>query len=212
MTIEKGIESFKTSVMQDCQKGSNCFSENGCTKVRHIYLPEDKPGLIEMGITTKCVANTKCFHDYCGKYKWVLERAKHYADKTGKTVEEVMKIWETDRTYWYMNYYQDCNQPMLTSENIITYEDWIISLNDRFGPDKEKWAFRCPRCGNIQTIKDFLDHGIDNAESRVYFSCIGRYVKGIGCDWTLGGLFKINKTSVIKDAQVFPVFEMADAV
>ena len=104
--MKKGIESFKAEVMKDCQSANNCFSENGCTKERYKYLPEDNPKLIEMGIKQKCVANTKCTHDYCGKYKWVLERAKHYAEKTGKTVEEVMEIWENDRTYWYMNYYQ----------------------------------------------------------------------------------------------------------
>jgi len=35
---------------------------------------------------------------------------EHYAAKSGKTAEEVLKIWETDRTYWYMNYYQEDNQ------------------------------------------------------------------------------------------------------
>lgn len=87
--MKKGIESLKAAVMQDCQKGENCFSENGCTKQRYVDLPQDNPALLEMGFKTKCVANTKCFHDYCGKYKWILERAAHYAEKTGKTVEEI---------------------------------------------------------------------------------------------------------------------------
>lgn len=149
--MKKGIESFKAAVMKDCQSANNCFSENGCTKERYKYLPEDNPKLIEMGFKQKCVANTKCTHDYCGKYKWVLERAKHYAAKTGKTVEEVMEIWENDRTYWYMNYYQDCNQPLLNSESIINYEDWLAELKNRFGNDAKKWAFKCPSCNNVQT-------------------------------------------------------------
>lgn len=54
------------------------------------------------------------------------------------------------------------------------------------------------------------NHGIQDKKEEVFFNCIGRYVKGNGCDWSLGGLLQINKVSVLKDAQVFPVFEMAD--
>lgn len=210
--MKKGIESFKAAVINTCKGGDDCFSENGCTKERYAHLPETNPNLIKMGIKTKCVSQTKCFHDYCGKYKWVLDRAKHYSEHTGKSLEEVMQIWETDRTYSYMNYYQECNQPLLNSESIINYEDWISELKKRFGNDSKKWAFKCPSCGNTQTTKDFIDNGIDTPEKKVYFSCIGRYVKGRGCDWTLGGFLKINKVSVMKDAQMFPVFEMADSI
>jgi hypothetical protein len=207
--MKKGLESFKASVQKDCEQYTNCFSENGCTKERYIYLPEDNPKLIEMGFKTKCVMNTKCSHDYCGKYKWVLERAKHYSEKTGKTVEEIMESWENDRGYWYMNYYQDCNQPLINSESVIEYDSWISALKEKYGEDSKKWKFKCPSCGNEQSIEDFLSHNIEEPENKVYYNCIGRYVSGIGCDWTLGGLFKINKVSVLKDAVVFPVFEIA---
>ena len=210
--MEKGLESFKASVIKDCQGGENCFSENGCTKERYAHLPEDNQKLIEMGFKTKCVSQTKCFHDYCAKYKWVIERAKHYAEKTGKTVDEVMKIWETDRSYWYMNYYQECNQPLLNSESIINYEDWLSELKSRFGEDSKKWAFKCPSCRNIQTAQDFIDNGLEEHKDNVYFNCIGRYMKNKGCNWSLGGLLKINKVSVMKDAKIFPVFEMAGGV
>ena len=208
--MKKGIESLKAAVMKDCAEGENCFSENGCTKERYKTLPEDNPGLLKMGFKTKCVATTKCFHDYCGKYKWTLERAKHYAEKTGKTVDEILEAWETDRTYWYMNYYQDANQPELNSDKIIPYEDWIADLKSKFGEDPKKWTFKCPSCGGTQNAQLFIDNKVEEPENKVYFSCIGRYVKGMGCDWTLGGLFKIHKISVLKDGQVFPVFETAD--
>jgi hypothetical protein len=210
--MEKGLESFKASVMKDCQDGEKCFSENGCTKERYVHLPQDNKKLIEMGFKTKYVAQTKCFHDYCAKYKWVIERANHYAEKTGKTVDEVMKIWETDRRYWYMNYYQECNQPLLNSESIINYEDWISELKSRFGEDSKKWAFKCPNCGNVQTVQDFVDNGLEEYKDYVYFNCIGRYIKDKGCDWTMGGLLKINKVSVMKDAKIFHVFEMVDGI
>jgi hypothetical protein len=186
----KGIDKLRASVMADCQRGKNCFSENGCTAAHH----------------------NGCSHAYCDKYKWVLDRAAHYAEKAGKTTNEVIEIWETDRSYWYMNYYQECNQPLLTSESIINYDDWILELKARFGDDPKQWAFVCPSCGNVQTIQHFIDHGLKGLADNVYYHCIGRYVKNIGCDWTLGGLLKINKVSVMRNAQVFPVFEMADAV
>ncbi len=208
--MERGLESLKAEVMKDCAAGENCFSENGCRHERYKYLPQDNPRLIEMGIKSKCVANTKCFTDYCGKYKWVLERAKHYSEKTGKSVDEILRIWETDRGYWYMNYYQESNQPLINSESIFLYDDWISQLKERFGNDPAKWAFKCVNCGNVQTAQDFIDNNVEEHKESVYFNCIGRYVKGKGCDWTLGGLLKMNKVSVMKDALVVPVFEMAD--
>lgn len=209
---KKGIESLRAAVMKDCADGHNCFSENGCTKERYLHLPEDNPKLVAIGCKTKCVSNTKCFHDYCGKYKWIMERAQHYSEKTGKTVEEIIEIWEKDRTYSYMNYYQEGNQPLLFFDKIYNYDDWIKELKARFGDDAKQWAFKCPSCGNTQTAQMFLDHKIEAPENKVYYSCIGRFVKGKGCDWTLGGLLRIHKTSVLKDAMVFPVFEMAEKV
>ena len=57
-----------------------------------------------------CVAcGGKCSHKYCDKFKWVIDRAKAYGEATGLNWEDVLDGWETDRNYWYMNYYQDCN-------------------------------------------------------------------------------------------------------
>jgi hypothetical protein len=208
--MKKGIESLKADVMRDCSEGENCFSENGCTKERYKTLPQDNPALLEMGIKTKCVQNTKCFHDYCGKYKWILERATHYAETTGKTQEQVIEAWESDRTYWYMNFYQECNQPEIKSDNVIMYDDWIAELKNRFGTDAKKWAFKCPSCGNVQSGEDFINAEVENPQGKVYFNCIGRHVIRKGCDWTLGGLLKIHTQSVVKDGHITPVFEMAD--
>lgn len=211
-TEKKGIESLKESVISDCKGGENCFNPNGCDKVTHEYLPEDNPALVKMGLKTKCVRRIKCFHIYCDKYKWVMDRAKMYAEFTGQTVEEVIEAWEKDRSYWYMNYYQDCNQPEIKKEsgmNVVKYDDWVSGLKKKFGEDAKQWKFKCPACGHIQCAQDFIDAKIENPENKVYFSCIGRWKKGTGCDWTLGGLLKINSTVVVKDMQIFPVFEMA---
>ena len=205
----KGIESLSEAVLKDCKGGEDCFNSNGCDKVRYKDLPQDNINLVAMGIKTKCVAQTKCFHDYCGKYKWIIERAKHYAEKTGKTHLEILEAWEEKRSYWYMNYYQDSKQPLLEGENILMYEDWIKKLKERFGNDAKKWAFVCPSCKNTQTIQDFIDNKIEEPENKVYFSCIGRYVTGKGCDWTLGGLLHIHEETVIKDGTPIPVFKIA---
>lgn len=110
--MDKGIESLKEAVMKDCAAGENCFNPSGCDHEFTRIEPETNPKLIEMGITRCCKRVCKCFHKYCDKYKWVMERAALYAEKTGKTVGEVIEIWERARTYWYLSYYQGCNQPI----------------------------------------------------------------------------------------------------
>ncbi len=208
---KSGIESLLEAVKADCSKGNNCFNANGCDKERYLYLPEVKPGLLEAGVTTKCVANTKCMHDYCGKFKWVMERADMYAKLTGKTREEVVEAWEKQRTYWYMNFYQESRQPEIKSKGmkVVLYDKWIKSLQKKFGNDSKNWKFKCPSCKNVQSGQDFIDAGVPDKADNVYQNCIGRYVSGKGCDWTLGGLFQIHKTIVVKDMQIFPVFEIS---
>jgi hypothetical protein len=209
--MERGIESFKAAVLKDTQQYNNCFNENGCDHEFYRMVPETNQRLIDMGSKEMCISVSKCSHKYCNKYKWVLDRAAHYAEKTGKTIDEIMQVWETDRSYWYMNYYQECNQPLLTGDNVMMYHDWVSELKKRFGNDSKQWAFVCPACGNTQTIQDFIDLKIENPQDKVFFSCIGRYTITKGCDWTLGGLLQINKQTVIKDGRATPVFEMAPA-
>ena len=78
--------------------------------------------------------------------------------------------------------------------------------------------FRCPVCGNTQSIKDFLDIGVDKdkIEGVFYFSCIGRFTgaKSMSekpCNYTSGGLFMLNKLLVIDDDnKKIPVFDFAE--
>lgn len=53
----KGYEKLKATVIDDCNKGEGCFNHNGCDKER-----------------------TTCFHRYCDKFKWIVNRAKHYGE------------------------------------------------------------------------------------------------------------------------------------
>ncbi|WP_027855545.1 hypothetical protein [Marinobacterium litorale] len=48
-------------------------------------------------------------------FRWVIDRAKHYAIRKGVPIEDVLNFWESKRGYWWLNYYQEGNQPKLPS-------------------------------------------------------------------------------------------------
>lgn len=85
-------------------------------------------------------------------------------------------------------------------------------------------AFRCPVCDTIQSAADLIAAGagpdIDAVEGFLAFSCLGRFTsagpfkeettKAIGCDWTLGGLFRLHKFEVVDETgKAHPRFEPA---
>lgn len=118
----------------------------------------------------------------------------------------------------------------------FSIKDWLAEGERRFGPDKKQWKFKCPNCGHIQSIADFIElrdkkivpHDFDIG-TVVYYSCIGRFDKRIPiehvgtifdkkgkmrspCNYTLGGLFVFAETYVINDkGEECPVFDFADA-
>ena len=96
-----GIEKLKDAVQRNCNEKDSCccFNENGCDKKDNRIGQYGEPGF------------KRCFHAYCDKFKWIIARAKHYEEKTGIPYLQIIESWESDRDYWYMNYYQDCNQP-----------------------------------------------------------------------------------------------------
>lgn len=93
---------------------------------------------------------------------------------------------------------------------IITGEEWRAKATELFGDDARNWKFKCPNCGHVQTIQDFIDNGVEKPANKVYYSCIGRWIKSTGCNWTLGGLLKIHETEVINSGGNIPVFEFAE--
>lgn len=89
----------------------------------------------------------------------------------------------------------------------VRHEEWLQEARDRFGPDPMKWRFVCPSCGHVASIQDWKDAGA--AEGEVAFSCVGRHAKasqaaadaafrrsGGPCNYTGGGLFKLNPVAV----------------
>lgn len=125
--MEKGIESLKAAILKDTVEGENCFNENGCDHEFTRTVPAE-PNMLKHGFKTSCVRVSKCFHKYCDKYKWVMDRAKHYSERNGKSVEEIIKVWEDNRSYSYMNYYQGGNMPL---SGIPINDDRVLRLNIR---------------------------------------------------------------------------------
>lgn len=50
-------------------------------------------------------------------FNWVINRAKHYAHRTGKSIEDILNEWEEKRTDWWLNCYQNCRQPKFHSNS-----------------------------------------------------------------------------------------------
>lgn len=94
------------------------------------------------------------FHDYPAKLAWVLERAKHYAETTGLDAADILDAWEKERRYWYMNYYQDCNQPTIEGDGVRVF-DTLDDLKKAIG----KAGFRCPLCAGVSKDAYACDSG-----------------------------------------------------
>lgn len=89
------------------------------------------------------------------------------------------------------------------------------------------YAVKCPMCGTVQSMAALVQSGADPAtvHKPFGFSCEGRFNNAgpwpndkdaqdkrekRGCDWTLGGLFKIHKAEVQQeDGTVEPMFDIA---
>lgn len=91
------------------------------------------------------------------------------------------------------------------------------------GVPSEHMAFKCPMCETVQSAFDLIKAGAgstpEEVERYVGFSCVGRFTgagsprnppDGKPCNWTLGGLFRMHKlTVVIEDGSAHPSFEPA---
>lgn len=92
-----------------------------------------------------------------------------------------------------------------------TQAERVAEMEKRGNWNKRLCKFKCPHCWGTQTIQDFIDHWVENWESKFFYSCIGRYVANRGCNWTLWGLFKIHTKEIITDDwEIVPVFEFFD--
>ena len=96
----------------------------------------------------------------------------------------------------------------------MTYREWVRQAILLFGEDSDKWSFKCPSCGHVQSIESIMKHDpslkSDDIAQWINFSCEGRTNKGQGCDWTLGGLFHVHKIEILRDGRSHPTFEFAE--
>lgn len=78
----------------------------------------------------------------------------------------------------------------------LTQAELMAEAKERFGDDWMKWAFCCPRCGDVASFGDFKEAG---AEAHLAGQeCIGRTLgalgngeyEGRGCDWCAYGLLR----------------------
>lgn len=110
------------------------------------------------------------WHDYRAKLAWIIARAEHYAAKTGLTPAAILDAWEKRRDYWYMNYYQEANQPEIKGDKVRVFDtvaDMLASIGNT--------GFRCPACGGV---------------SKSPYECTtGKKEHGKVCDWKVYGLF-----------------------
>lgn len=98
----------------------------------------------------------------------------------------------------------------MSNRRQMSHADWWDQGVRLYGDDPTKWRFRCVKCHGVQSVEDCLSAGMTSGQS--FFSCIGRAKPGVGCDWTLGGLFHFHTLEVIDDeGVVHPVFEFADS-
>lgn len=77
-----GYKRLKKAVMDDCARESNCFNTMGCNN-----------------------SKSTCFNKPCDAFKHIIDLAKNHSHYTGKSVGEILTEWESERTYWYVNYY-----------------------------------------------------------------------------------------------------------
>lgn len=119
------------------------------------------------------------------------------------------------------------------SGNVTTFT--LQEINSRLRcqgvSNRNHAAFVCPVCGTVQSIASLILAGADpnDAACSIGFSCEGRFNNAgpwvsakdntpkaqarrriRGCNWTLGGVFKLHTTEVIlPDGTKEPIFDLA---
>jgi hypothetical protein len=106
----------------------------------------------------------------------------------------------------------------------MTLPEFHEALKAQGVGEHQDLAFRCVMCGTIQSGRSLIAAGAgkswEEVERFVGFSCVGRFTNagpykrgtppGSGCNWTLGGLFRLHKLEVVdEEGKSHPRFEIA---
>lgn len=154
--------------------------------------------------------------EYKRHVDWAIERAKQYAEKLDRDYTDILAKWEQNRDYWFVNYYQEANQPDLSKCGpypVLTYDEFMNKGKEIYGVDMMDWKFKCPQCGHVHSLGDFQKAGIDINKG---LSCCASRFPELGyskpdCKWTTGGLFKIGGQFVISQDYIpILIFAFAD--
>ncbi|MBN9034247.1 MAG: hypothetical protein J0I23_31175 [Rhizobiales bacterium] len=94
----------------------------------------------------------------------------------------------------------------------LTIAEFQSELKAQGVDRREDMAVVCPICKTVQSMQSLINAGAkdqDHAERLTGFSCVGRFTgagphkkgtpPGKGCDWTLGGLFRLHEMVVIDE-------------
>lgn len=105
----------------------------------------------------------------------------------------------------------------------MTLDEYRAQIKAQGLEAPEDFAFKCPRCGTVQSARDLIAAGagedFEEVEKYLGFSCVGRWTgagsprkepDGKPCNWTLGGLFALHNLEVeTPDGEKHPRFEVA---
>lgn len=99
----------------------------------------------------------------------------------------------------------------MTTKRKLTQSEWREEGMAMFGTDVRTWCFKCPVCGHVQSVGDFLlleDTVGKDLHNAAYQECIGRYTggrdafRGAGdgpCNYAAYGLFQLGPVTVVRD-------------
>ena len=191
MEIRKGIDSLIVSVTNDLKRDLDCYNA-GQHPMRYcrFYYDECKQNMRQYAECGSELCEHKC--EYCDTFKWTIDRAKQYADISGKSVFDILEAFESRRDYWYMNFYQECNQPDIKHDNVKTFDTY-----EAFRKSLDGKGYRCPACGGISSHPQKCDSGIKK--------------NGKVCDWKsfglLGTMGKGVYIFILEDLAVVEIFQ-----
>jgi hypothetical protein len=106
----------------------------------------------------------------------------------------------------------------------MTQAELLTRAKERFGENPLDFAFTCPSCGEVATIRDFIDAGDASMAGQ---GCIGRLLGALkgkgspttdggrsiatrGCDWAAFGLISGPWTVVMPDGREVSSFPLAE--
>ena|SRR5690606_1726239 len=102
----------------------------------------------------------------------------------------------------------------MSNKMLVVHRDDFLRIGaELFGKDPTTWRFRCVQCGHEQSHEEAVarNPNIGDSSSWIFCACEGRHTNGVGCNWTLGALFRIHTLEVFdpKKAALTPSFEFA---